>query len=291
MNSTGALSANVRGALWMALTAFCFAAMFASVRVLSENFDAFEILFFRTLVGLALIAPFVLRGGVGPLKTKRVAMHLGRALFTYVGIMASIYAVAHAPLTEVTAIMFLTPIFAMLAAAAILREVVGVTRWLATVAGFAGALVIIRPGFSEVNLATLAMVVSSMGFAGEWISVKSLTRTEDARRVVFYIHALLLPLSAAPAFFQWTQPAWSDAPALFSVGFFTVAAVYCQARTFAAAEASAVIPFDFLRLPFAALLAYMLFGEVAEAWIWIGAAIIFASGWYVLHRQTPTPPN
>jgi drug/metabolite transporter (DMT)-like permease len=276
----------LRGAAWMTVTAFGFAAVLAAVRQLSTTLPTFEIVFLRNLISLMIVAPVMTRHGRRLLRTERLPLHALRALFTYFGMLASFYALSQMPLADASALQFLIPLFAMFGSGLVLRETVDAPRWLAAALGFAGALVIIRPGFAEVNPAALVMVASSACYAAEWIVVKFTTRTESAATIVFYLNLIMLPVTLAPAAFVWVTPTGGDLPAILALGVVGWFAVFAQARAVASAETSVIMPFDFLRLPFSALLAFLLFDEVSDHWTWIGAAIIFASAYFIVRRES-----
>jgi drug/metabolite transporter (DMT)-like permease len=128
-------------------------------------------------------------------------------------------------------------------------------------------------------------VLSSALYAGAWSSVKILTRTDSAAITVFWMNALMVPLTAIPAAFLWVTPGWADLPALLVMALSGWAAHFCQARAFERSDASAVMPFDFLRLPLGALLGFFLFAEFIDVWSWTGAVIIFLAGYYITRRE------
>jgi drug/metabolite transporter (DMT)-like permease len=290
--------AYAEGAAWMVGAALAFSGLLVSVRALAASYPAVELVFVRSLVGILLIAPIVTRHGFGALKTRRLPLHALRAAFAAVAMVLLYYALIRIPVADMTALTFLIPLFTTIAVGTILKERVDAPRWLATAAGFCGALVIVRPGFAAIDLAVGLALLSSVAYAGAWTTIKFLTRTESAAVTVFYLNALALPLLLLPTIVVGAWPAVADLPVLAIMAFCGWAAHFCQARSFAAADASAVMPFDFLRLPFAALLAWLAFGEVSDAWTWIGAVIIFGSGWFIARheararsvavRETPT---
>jgi drug/metabolite transporter (DMT)-like permease len=286
LDRLGGRSAILRGAAWMTATAFGFAAVLAAVRDLSATLPTFELVFLRNLIGLAIAAPAAMRCRGAPIRTRKLGLHGLRALFTYFGMLASFYALSRMPLADASALQFLIPLFAMLGAALVLREPVVGPRLLAAAVGFAGALVIIRPGFAAFDLAALIMVASSACYAAEWIVVRVATRTESAAAIVFHLNLLMLPASLAPALLVWVTPSLGDLPALLALGLVGWFAIFAQARAVASAETSVIMPFDFLRLPFAALLAFVLFDEVPDHWTWVGAAIIFASAYCLVRRES-----
>lgn len=275
----------VRGGLWMTATAASFAVMMVSVRVLSEKFGVFELVFFRAIIGLLITLPAILSVPRAELKTQRLPMHAVRVAFTMFGVSTMFFALGRLPTPDVTAILFLTPLVVTCGAALVLSEKVSFTRWAATCVGFVGALLIIRPGFVEVGWPTIAVLAAIVGFAGEWLSVKILSSTENATRIVFYLNLMLTPMALIPASFDWVTPDVSDLPAILILGVSGWSAMYCQARAFGAAEASSIMPFDFLRMPVVALLSWVLFREAGDLFTWLGAVIIFGAAWYSVRME------
>ncbi len=280
-----ALSPAARGAAWMILTAASFAVLLIAIRVLSAKFHTVEIVFFRAVFGLGLIVPVVVRSGLGRLKTKRLPMHCVRTGFAFAAMLTFYFGLATVHVADAMALTFLIPIFTTIAAAVILRERVDAPRWAAVAAGFLGALIIIRPGFVEITLPIMLVVSSSVFYAGAWTSVKFLTRTEPASVIVFYMNVMMVPATLVPSLFVWVGPAWSDVPALIVLGLTGWAAQFCQARAFGEADASVVVPVDFLRLPFGAALAWAWLGEPTDPWTWLGAVVIFAATYFIIWRE------
>lgn len=276
----------LKGVFWAVMTAASFAVMMTAVRYLGGRFDAFEIVFVRAVVGLFMVVPLVSRSGIGALKTRQMPMHVVRTLFALFAMASLYYALAEIPVAEATVLTFLIPLFTTVAAGTVLREHVGPHRWTATLVGFAGALAIVRPGLVEVSLPVMLAVLSSLLYAGAWSSVKILTRTDSAAVTVFWMNVLMVPLTAVPLAFVWVTPGWPDVLPLLVMALAGWSAHFCQARSFEHAEASAVMPFDFLRLPMAALFGWVLFRETVDVWTWAGGAIIFAAGYYITLRET-----
>ncbi|MEE2997100.1 MAG: DMT family transporter [Pseudomonadota bacterium] len=272
-------------AFWALLAAASFAVMMASVRYMDGKFDAFEIVFFRALIGIFIVIPLVSKSGFATLRTNRLPMHLVRTLFALFAMATLYYALALISVAQAVALTFLIPLFTTIAAGTVLREKVGLHRWGATLIGFGGALIIIRPGFIELSLPVLLVVLSSALYAGAWSSVKILTRTDSAAVTVFWMNLLMVPLTAIPLIFVWVSPGPEDFLSIAIMALSGWAAHFCQARAFETADASAVMPFDFLRLPLGALFGYLLFTEMIDVWTWIGAVVIFLSGYYITRRE------
>ena len=279
------LSQFYQSAIWAILTAISFAIMVTAVHHMDGKFDAFQIVFFRAVVGLFMIVPLVFRFGIGTLRTTKMPLHIIRTLFGLLAMATLYYAVAVKPLAEVISLTFLIPIFVTIASSIVLREVVGLHRWVATIIGFAGALIIIRPGFVAFDFPTVLVLLSSALYAGAWSSVKILTRTDSASVTIFWMNVLMLPLTLIPLIFVWVTPNRSDYIPILVMALFGWFAHFCQAQAFKKADASALMPFDFLRLPVAALFGYFLFSETLDAWSWGGAVIIFTASYYTVRRE------
>ena len=275
----------VVSAFWALLAAVSFAVMMTSVRHMDGKFDAFEIVFFRALVGVFIVIPLVTKSGLKALRTERMPMHIVRTLFALFAMATLYYSLAELAVAEAIALTFLIPLFTTIAAGTVLGERVGIYRWSATLVGFAGAMVIIRPGFVEVSGPVLLVVLSSALYAGAWSSVKILTRTDSAAVTVFWMNVLMVPLTAIPLFWVWVTPSVEDILPLLIMALSGWSAHFCQARAFESSDASAVMPFDFLRLPLGALFGYLLFAEFIDAWTWTGAVIIFLAGYYITRRE------
>ena len=265
--------------------------MVVSVRYLDGKFDAFEVVFVRALIGLIIIIPLVSREGLQKLKTTHMPMHFTRAMFGTSAMAALYYALAATPVAEVIALTFLIPIFTTIGAGLILHETIGRHRGAATLVGFIGVLVIIRPGLTEISWPILLVILSSALYAAAWLCVKVLTRTDDASVTVFWLNVLMLPITVIPVTFLWVTPDWRDLIPLGIMALSGWSAHYCQARSFKNTDASAVMPFDFLRLPIAAAMGFILFAEILDTWSWFGAIIIFAAGYYITQQETKATKN
>ena len=281
-------SATTRAALWMTLSAFLFGGTLLAIRYLADTIPAVEIVFFRVAVGVLVLMPWLLRRGVRALRTPRLGVYILCALFTYTGLLAWFHAVPRMPLGDATALNFTLPIFTILAAMVWLRESVGVRRWAATAIGFAGVLVILRPGFIEMNVAAFLVLACAAMLASAYICMKILVRSETPSVVTFSWHLLMLPLSLAPVLFVWVTPGWHDLPWVFAVGITGTGSYLALSRALAAVDASAAMPFDFMRLVFAAAAGFAFFGETLDIWTWAGAALIFASSYYLVRSEART---
>jgi drug/metabolite transporter (DMT)-like permease len=267
----------LRGPFYMIVAGFGWVTMMIFVRILADRFSTFELLFFRNLVGVVVIVPWLVRGGMSVFRTQRLGLHALRTLLAYVGMFGLFYAVGRIALGDVVALSFTQPLFIVVLAGILLAETISRRRWLATAAGFAGVLVIVRPGFAEVGAATLAVLGSAAVYGGSNICIKVLMRTDTPTQALAWVNVMMLPLSAAPAAWTWVTPNAVDAVLLLGVGIGGAIGVFFVSHAYRAADASAVVPYDFLRLPVTPAAAFVAFGEAVDEWTWAGAAIIFAA--------------
>ena len=180
---------------------------------------------------------------------------------SFTGMLGFFFAIGHLPLGDVVALSFTQPLFIVVLAALILGERVGMARWRAMAIGFAGVLIIVRPGFQEIGIATIAVIGSALLYAGSNICIKVLMRTDTPAQAAISVNILMLPLSFATALPGWIMPNAVQTLLLVGVGVSGTLGIYLISRAYLAAEASAVVPYDFLRLPLTAAVAFMLFDE------------------------------
>ncbi len=266
-----------------------FVAMAVCIRALADRLPAGDIAFYRAFFGLMLLVPLVFGGGWArarrTLVTKRLPLFALRALFTYLAIAAYFYALTKIPMAEAISLSTTLPIFMTALAAIVLGETVGIRRWTAVALGFVGALIIVRPGFAAVSWAALTALASAVLYAAAGIVVKLLARTEPPGRIVFYMNLLVAILAAAPVLVDFTPPRWADLPFILAIGATGTAAHFFQSNALKRADASFVAPFDFLRLPLGAVCGYLIFDDRPSDWVWVGAALIFASTLWIARRE------
>ena len=255
------------------------------IRHVGTEISPFEVVFFRNLFGLLVFMPWFLRRGVALHRPRRINLYLARAVVGIFTMTSWFYAVTLIPLAEATALSFTTPLFATVAAVVMLHEIVRVRRWSATLVGFFGAMVILRPGAGMVEVPALLVLGSAASLSVSIVLIKLLSRTESAEAIVTYHTVMLLPVSLIPALFVWQWPTAEQLLWLLALGAFAQLGTFLVARALALADASAIMPYDFIRLPFTALVGFVAFAEVPDIWTWVGAAIIFSSSFYIARRE------
>lgn len=279
------LPGTVRGAIWMVLGGLFLTLLAIVIRHLQQRYNVLEMILMRSVVSFLLILPWAIRVGLVDLRTRRLGLHVFRNTIHYCGNVGWFVGVTLVPLADLSALQFTVPLFTVIMAAIFLRETVGAHRWTATAIGFLGALLIIRPGFVAIGPGTLAVMLSALFYASSQVSTKALSRTEHPNVVLFYMSVIFIPISAIPAAFVWTTPLWEDTIPILLLGIFGYLAHFCIIRAFTAADASFVMPFDFLRLPIAALFGFFLYLEKPDIWVWAGAVIIFGSTYYITWHE------
>ena len=274
-----ALPPVIRAALWMSGTLLSFMAMAVAGRELSTELTTFQILFFRSLVGLAVIIALLQRAGWRHVKTGAFGAHLVRNLAHFGGQYGWFYGLALIPLTEVFAIEFTVPIWTAILATIFLGERMNRLRALAVVLGFAGILVILRPGVAMVSPPALAVLAAALAFAIAHTLTKRLSGSDTPIAILFYMTAIQLPIGLALALPGWVWPSRSLWPWVVVVGVTALSAHYCMTRAFRLADATVVMPLDFLRLPLMAVVGFIVYGEALQIWVLVGATIVFAGTW------------
>jgi drug/metabolite transporter (DMT)-like permease len=273
--SDHALHPVIRATLWMAGALLSFIAMAISGRELSAELSTFEILFFRSLIGLAVVALLLSTNGWGQIATQRPGLHVLRNVAHFGGQFGWFYGIALLPLAQVFAIEFTVPIWTALLATLLLGERFTKTRLVAIVLGFAGVLVIVRPGFATVHPAAIAVLLSAVGYGLSHTLTKKLSGTDTPLAILFYMTLIQLPLGLVPALTNWVTPSALMWPWLFVVGLTALSAHYCMVRAFALADATVVVTLDFLRLPLIALIGFVFYDEPIAWLVFAGAALIF----------------
>ncbi|MGE0094984.1 MAG: DMT family transporter [Alphaproteobacteria bacterium] len=280
-----ALPGTTRGILWMLASAFAFTAMLGTVKPASQNLHPFEVTFFRHFFTLLIMLPWMLRLGVENLRTKRFPLIALRGLLGFISTVLWFYAVPNLALADATAINFTAPLWATVFAALILHEPIRLRRWTATAIGFTGVLVVLRPGFQDLSVWALVMLFGAACWGSQHIVLKTLSRTEPTNVIVCYHAILLTPAALILSLFVWRTPGLVDILWLVALGSLGTVGHLCLARSFAAAEASVVLPFDFSKMPIAAAIGYVAFDEHPDLWTWAGAALIVAAATYIARRE------
>ncbi|MGD9538430.1 MAG: DMT family transporter [Alphaproteobacteria bacterium] len=280
------LPGQARGLLLVVgVSTVAFAGMQALVRYTTQFDHPFEVVFWRNLFGLLALAPFFMRHGPGVFRTRRLHHHVLRNALHLCSMLMFFYALSMTPLATASALSFTSPLFAALGAIILLGERIRARRIAALVIGFAGTLIIIRPGFGELEIGSLLIVASSFVWAVVMINIKWLGRSESSVTSTAYMMVILTPLSIIPAAFHWKWPTLELIGCYAAMGVLGTLAHISLAQAFRETEATAVLPADFLRLIWASLWGFVFFGEIPEVLVWVGGAMICGATVYITYRE------
>ena len=280
-----AMPGTTRGVLWMIFAAANYAATYAVVRYLSTEFSVFQLVFFRSILGVILMAPWLLKVGVGILRTDHFDSYAYRSILNYGGMVLLIFALATLPLQDVTGLMFTSPLFTVLFVVLFLGERPGIRRWAALLIGFAGVMIIIRPGIQELTWAAIGVVVTSCAYALINVSTKRLAKVDSSNKIIYYDFLLMSAIGLVPAVLYWNEVRAEHLVWILIVGIFSALARQGIIRALAVGEASVVMPFNFLKLPFSVCLGIIFFQEHPDIWTGAGALVIFGSSYYIARRE------
>ena len=277
-------SNNLKGVLWGLGMMAGLGGVSVAIRALKPDIALQELLFFRAFIGLIAISIFMLPRGWRSLIPRRPGLQIVRNLFHMSAQYCVFFAIAIIPLAEVTAIEFTVPLITCLMAAPLLKEKIGRTRWIGMIVGFIGILFVVRPVFVEVPPAMLIAIFGAVLFSFNTILVKILSQVEEAGTMVFVMNVIQTLVLLGPAYYVWTTPELHHLPWLLMLGLSGILAHYCLSRALAIADTSVVLPLDFIRLPFIALIAYTVWGETFSPWSALGAVIIIGSSYFAIMK-------
>lgn len=263
--------------VWMIGAVFSLIAMAIAGRELAAEITIFEIMFFRNAMCLAIICVLIPLYGGHLFRTRRLRLHGFRNVIHFVAQAGWYYGLINLPLSEVFAIEFTAPMWTAILAALFLAERLTTWRVVATVLGFSGILIILRPGIAIIDPAALVVLASAVGFASTFVVTRSMASSDRPITILFYMNLVQLPLSFFLMLPDWVMPssglwAWILVTALAGLG-----SHYCFARAFALADAALVAPVDFIRLPLAVAIGYLLYDEPTSVFVYLGAAVILVS--------------
>ncbi len=286
MRPTSPENDTLQGILWMLVAVAGLAGIAISVRALKPEIEVPQLLFLRALIGLIVITPFALSRGWQGLVSQRPGFQIVRNITHVAAQYCVFFAIITVPLAEVTSIEYTIPMMTAGMAALMLGEKVNRHRWYGMAASFCGVLIIIRPGFTEVQPAVLMVILGAVFFALNNVMVKKLSMLDSASTMVFNMNSIQILILAGPAFYVWVNPEWQHIPWILGLGLSGMITHYCMSRALVCADTSVLFPLDFLRLPFIALIAWAFWGETFSSWVVLGAVIIFTSTYISARRET-----
>lgn len=275
----------VQAAFWMTGTLLSFTLMAIAVREISGEIHSFQIMLFRSIGALVILAPFVLAVGPSVWRTRSVKLQFARNSVHFLAQLGWITGIGLLTLAEVFAIEFTAPIWATIMAVLFLGERLNRGRVVAVVFGFVGILVILRPGIVEINQGALAVLGAAVGFAVTLTVTKFMTRSDAPITILLYMSVIQLPMGIALSAFVWVAPDLLQLFWLFVVGFVGLSAHYCTAKALSLADQTIVVPMDFMRLPLIVVVGFLLYSESAELAVLFGAMLIFGGNYYSIFLE------
>lgn len=267
----------VRAAIWMLGAMLSFTLMAIAGRSLAGLLDTFEIMLYRSLLGIVIVVAIGgWAGTLNQINTGRLGLHMFRNICHFIGQNLWLFAVALIPLSQLFAFEFTTPLWVAALAPFVVGEKWTFTRVLASALGFIGILIVARPDIAEINVATLAAALCAVGFAGSVLCTKRLSSTESVTCILFWLVTLqaifgLLCAGADGHITMLNKDTWAWA---MLVGLCGLTAHYCITNALNIAAATVVTPLEFLRLPLISVVGFLLYDEPLLLSVFVGAAII-----------------
>ena len=275
----------VRVAMLVVSAAGSLSAMHAIVRFLSPSIHPFELAFFRSLFGFIVILPLLLRGGIDSVRTHQPRLQMLRGVVSIAAMMSWFYGLSMVPLAEATALSFTNVIFGSLAAIIFLREKMTMARGIAVFIGFVGVLVILRPGFVQMDIGVVCVLFSALCWGCSVVIVKQLGRTDSAVSIVAWVGIQLSILSLPFALSVCVWPTMEEWLWLSLLGTLATIGHLCMVQGLKLTDAMTIFPLDFTRLIWASLFGLFIFSEWPDVWTFVGAGIIVISGTFMLYRE------
>ena len=273
------------GCLWMVSGGLLFVAVAVMVRHLGSDLPAVEAAFIRYMFGLLILTPVFLRMQWHRVRGANLKFYALRGAAHGAAVMLWFFAMARIPISEVTAIGYTTPIFTVMGAVLIFRERIHMRRIIAIIIGFIGILIILRPGFTTIEIGSLAQLVAAPCFAISFLFAKKLTNTENSSDTLVML-SIFCTLALMPgAIYLWKTPTINELGWLALIAVFATAGHYAITKSIANAPLTITQPFSFLQLIWAIIFGYLIFDEVPDIWVCTGAVIIVAAISYMSHRE------
>ena len=279
-----------KAALWMAGWLALMLMVTVAGREALRELNVFQVMELRTLVGFVLLYPLIRKsGGFAAMKTSRPVQFIGRNLIHYGAQLGWFFALTLIPLGQVVSIEFTMPIWTAILAASFLGERITLWKVTAIVLGLVGVFVIVRPETGEINQGQLIALVAAVGFGISVAMMKSLTRTEQTVTIIFWMLVIQSLAGLLPSLYFWKWPSAVTWGWVVVIAFCGTFSHYCMARAMLYADATVVLPMDFLRVPLTATVGWLIYSERLDLFTVLGAALILAGNLLNLKPTTPIP--
>lgn len=275
----------MKAAAWMVASIALILTMAVSGRVITKELDVFQAMEMRSVIAFFMLLPLVYReGGLRAMRTEIFLRHIGRNIAHYAGQYTWLVGLTMIPLAQVISIEFTAPIWAAFLAAIFLGERLTWRKGVVIVFGLAGVLLIVRPGGAPLNPGHLITLGAALAFAISFIATKALTRYDSATKILFWMLIMQSVIGFIPALRVWIWPSAARWPWIVLFAFAGSFAHFCMAKALHHADATVVMPVDYLRVPLSAMLGYLLYAEAVDGWTAAGAALIVIGNLFNLRR-------
>lgn len=283
----GAKPSALAGIGWFVFAILCFGVMDAMIKLASADYGTWQIMFFRAAASILPVEVLVhWSGGLSSLRTKRLGSHILRALVGLAAVYGFFTSFRLMPLADAYAIGFAAPLFMTALSGPVLGEKVGWRRWAAVLVGFAGVMVMLRPGQGVLSLAALVPLAAAFFYSLTMLYVRVLARTETNAAIVFYFLLTLAAVSGVVMLPDWKTPDLPGLALLLAIGLVGGVAQIAFTQAFRLTAPSLLAPFEYTAMVWAVGFGYLLFGDIPDQAIWLGSAIVIASGLYIIHRES-----
>ncbi|MBR9649801.1 DMT family transporter [Thalassovita aquimarina] len=279
----------LKAALWMSGAIASFTSMAVAGRALSFELDTFEVMMYRSFVGICIVMSVALATGrLGQVRRDNLGLHLIRNLFHFTGQNLWFYAITVIPLAQVFALEFTSPLWVVVLSPLLLGERITPIRAIAALIGFVGILIVARPGATPLEFGQAAAAMAAIGFACTAIFTRKLTRRETIISILFYLTVMQAVFGVVCAGFDGdiAVPSAQSLPWLVLIGCAGLLAHFCLTTALSLAPASVVMPIDFTRLPIVAVVGMLIYGEMVDIWVIVGALVIFAGNYLNIWGET-----
>ncbi|GGB97282.1 DMT transporter permease [Marivita lacus] len=291
-NTGGALvplSPTIRACLWMIGAIVSFTSMAIAGRAVSLDLDTFEIMMYRSLIGVVIVISIATAAGtLQQVRAQKLGLHFIRNISHFAGQNLWFYSITVIPLAQVFALEFTSPLWVMLLAPFVLGERLTKTQVIAAVIGFVGILIVTRPSPETFHIGLVTAALAAIGFAGSAVFTRKLTRTETITCILFYLTVMQALMGIAFAGFDGdiALPTAANVPWVVVIAVAGLVAHFCLTTALSLAPATIVMPIDFARLPVIAIVGMLIYAEALDPFVLLGAVLIFGANYFNIWSST-----
>lgn len=285
------LPGNTKGAVFLLLAAAGFSLMAMQIKLVGQHLHVTQIILVRQIVMMLIMAPRLSRDFPASIKSNRPVLHLTRIGAALIAMLGGFTALIHMPMADATAIGFAKSFFVTIFAILILRETVGIRRWLATLVGFIGVIVMLQPGGTGFTIYGIYAAIGAVAAGLVMVILRLLSRTESPSTILTYQAAGVALVLATPAVIYWQPPTAIEWLLLLGIGLTGYWSQMANIHAYKNGEASLLAPLEYTRLIYATILGILVFGNFPTSATIIGATIVVAASGYTIHRETTLKRN